>query len=424
MLKFRSPSGVFTGGMCEYSISQSFDNHDIKGTLYNPSAALRKMAIGWQVVVGGITYHIYKATPKDAGKKVQIEFQGMSDFYYKFKKSTIRKMLTGDVEDDDGNVSPPKSLMFYLDGVFSGSGYSYTVSGSFGSKFIENFGSDTRLSLFNSIIAEWELEYTINYSSKLVTIQKRIGRDWSGSVAKKGLNLNDLALETDSSEFITVLYGYGQWNDEEDHEKGRIQAEYKSALYDTYGHLEGEPIDDESLDASELEKALGDKVEGSYATSVQLDFRDLQRMGYGYSLAAIGDNIRVINSNLQVVDNYRLVSVTREYDVKDRLMKTTVECGNISMTNKRRRALVQAMKPFTNALNSMNPRDYKNAAANAFNKIPKSLKNLDKKLEALESGSGGPGGESGDWATKAWVLQQLAAVCGDIDQMMRNIAGS
>ena len=464
MIGFFDQSGKATAAYCTYTLEEQLSGErNLNGTIVDADDYIvQNIGLGWSLKIGEEKYFILKSTKIDE-EGTRITFQGVSEFFWKFRKSAKNELLSGGSH----------TAAAYLDFIFAGSGYQYDLKVFTPAFEKENFGGDTRLGLFNNFIAATGLEFQVNESKRMVTINEKIGRNYV-SVLKKRLNLNTLNIETNAADFITHQKGFGVWLDDEDHSKGRLTTEYTSPLASIYGKLDGAPVYDERFKIEvNLKEKLKDNVEGSYATSFSMDFDELKSSGYSYDDAVVGDNIQVIDESLFFSGLIRIVSVKREYDITGNVIKTTVECGDRSNVNKRRRAQLEQIKAVQPLVESMKNsgqsyNDYKNnietlptivpefeEIKSDFAGISNTLDDIDTQLDGintdlasvksevgdvksgvdsnteklndhenriseLEKGGGGTGGG----VTEQWVLDRIADNIGILNEHLRQIANT
>lgn len=224
--------------------------------------------------------------------------------------------------------------MTYLDFIFTGSDYTYTIDPLLKVYAFEkqSFGYKSRLKLFNDVITSSGVEFQVN--GKVVRILEKTGTDLS-TVVRKNFNMNELGIEKHIGDFVTYQKGFGAWIDENDHSKGRLVTEYTSPLASVYGKLEAEPLVDERYtQADNMIAALKANVDNSYSISITLDMEDLTRAGYDYTQPRAGDYIMAINETLDFQEKIRIVSFTSEYDVSGQLVKHEVTCNDIGVVKK------------------------------------------------------------------------------------------
>lgn len=306
-------------------ISTSFTNSGEKtlsGTIYSNNSVLFGIDRGWSLEFEGEIYFITYAKPTDKGNSVTVEFDAIHEFFYKFGKSSIYETLS------DGS----HTATAYLDLIFSGSEYSYRLSSPVSAFEKQGFGLSTRLALFNDFISATSLEFTIEQKTVIFSLEN--GQDLS-TIVRKGFNLQELGLEFEISDFVTYCKGFGAYKDEEDHSKGRIEAEYLSPLSKIYGKLEATPFSDERYTVVEnLSSKVKELVDNSFSVSVSLTIQELRDSGYDYEFPNPGDYILVVDEELGFSQKVRIVKVAIDYDIHGNVIKSDVTCGSVSSVDR------------------------------------------------------------------------------------------
>ena len=317
MITFIDEKGTEHSALVAYSVTNAVNGElSVKGTIYTNDKVLHGIGRGWRFRLDDEYYRITYAKPNDTGRQIEVEFDAVHQFFYDMSKSVLYETLDGS-----------KPLKNYLDTIFSSSGYTYSLEESAGSIRKENFGNQSRLSLFNDIIKTTGLEFSVR--GHVVRILKQIGTDLS-TIVRKDFNMNELKIEKDINSFVTYQRGLGAWKDDEDHSKGRYESEYESPLAKIYGRIEAEPVVDERYkETGKLLERLKENVDKSYKVSVEIDMEDLSQAGYRISRPNPGDYIMAINETLGFRQKVRIVSFTSEYDVGGNLISRKVVCNDI-----------------------------------------------------------------------------------------------
>lgn len=271
MLKFRDPQSNIQLAEAELTYKEAVNGEkSLTGTIYSNDEVLHQMERGWSVMFNGDWYYITYVAPTDGGNSITVEFDAVHEFFFKMSKSVAYGTLK------DGSHTAKE----YLDFVFNGSGYSYTLLSQVDAWEKQSFGDKNRLALFNDLISDMEMEFSIADSGRIM-ITSEIGQDLS-TIVRKGFNLQELNLEYNVSDFVTYAKGFGAFIDKDDESKGRYEAEYTSPLASVYGKLEADPITDERYTkTASLQDALKKAVDSSYSISVGISLEELQNAGYG-----------------------------------------------------------------------------------------------------------------------------------------------
>lgn len=323
MITFIDEKGTEHSALVAYSATNAVNGElSVKGTIYTNDEVLHGIDRGWRFRLDDEYYRVTYAKPNDAGRQIEVEFDAVHQFFYDMSKSMVYDTLNGS-----------KPFETYLQAIFSGSGYTYSLETTVGSIRKENFGNKSRLSLFNDIIKAAGLEFSVR--GHVVRILKRIGTDLS-TIVRKDFNMNELKIEKNINSFVTYQRGLGAWKDDEDHSKGRYESEYESPLAKIYGRIEAEPVVDERYkETGKLLERLKENVDKSYKVSVEIDMEDLSRAGYRLSRSNPGDYIMAINETLGFSQKVRIVSFTSEYDVGGNLISRKVVCNDIGSVQRR-----------------------------------------------------------------------------------------
>ncbi len=297
----------------------------LSGTIYFGQDVKAKIAKGWTLSFLDEEYVVVTYTKND--KENTVAFSAVQAFFYKMSKTGFYEKWNG---------SHP--LSSYLDALFAGTGYTYDNTASVAAFEKQEWGMSDRLSLFNDIIDQANVEFSVE--GTVVHIVPAMGSDLSTIVRKK-FNLDTAEIQTDNTSFATYGRGYGAYSKPDDTTSKRLEVEYKSPLYNYYypkfGAIEAVPIADERYTiADNLLAAVKEKVDQSWAISLTLNLVDLQSVGYKYAMANPGDYITVIDENLNFSDKVRIIKVTSDYDIRGTRTKTEVECGSLSFAEQQK----------------------------------------------------------------------------------------
>lgn len=297
----------------------------LSGTIYFGQDVKDNIAKGWTLTFLDENYVVVTYTKND--KDNTVAFSAVQAFFYKMSKTGFYETWNG---------SHP--FTNYLDALFSGTGYTYDNTASVAAFEKQDWGMSDRLSLFNDIINQANVEFYVE--GTVVHVVPAMGSDLSTIVRKK-FNLDTAEIQTDNTSFATYGRGYGAYSDPDDTTSSRLEVEYKSPLYDYYypkfGAIEAVPVADERYTiADNLLAAVKDKVDKSWAISLTLNLVDLQSVGYKYAMANPGDHITVIDENLNFSDEVRIIKVTSDYDIRGTRTQTEVECGSLSFAEQQK----------------------------------------------------------------------------------------
>ncbi|MCT3337373.1 phage tail protein [Lacticaseibacillus paracasei] len=297
----------------------------LSGTIYFGQDVKANIAKGWTLSFLDEDYVVVTYTKND--KENTVAFSAVQAFFYKMSKTGFYETWNG---------SHPFAT--YLDALFAGTGYTYDNTASVAAFEKQDWGMSDRLSLFNDIIDQASVEFSVE--GTVVHVVPVMGSDLSTIVRKK-FNLDTAEIQTDNTSFATYGRGYGAYSNPDDTTSPRLEVEYKSPLYDYYypkfGAIEAVPVADERYTiADNLLTAVKEKVDKSWAISLTLNLVDLQSVGYKYAMANPGDYITVIDENLNFSDKVRIIKVTSDYDIRGTRTKTEVECGSLSFAEQQK----------------------------------------------------------------------------------------
>ena len=325
MLKFRDPQSNIQLAEAELTYKEAVNGEkSLTGTIYSNDDVLHQMERGWSVMFNGDWYYITYVAPTDGGNSITVEFDAVHEFFFKMSKSVAYGTLK------DGSHTAKE----YLDFVFNGSGYSYTLLSQVDAWEKQSFGDKNRLALFNDLISDMEMEFSIADSGRIM-ITSEIGQDLS-TIVRKGFNLQELNLEYNVSDFVTYAKGFGAFIDKDDESKGRYEAEYTSPLASVYGKLEADPITDERYTkTASLQAALKKAVDSSYSISVGISLEELQNAGYDYESPVPGDYILAVDEQLDFNQRIRIISVEEQYNIYGERISSSVEAGSLSATKQK-----------------------------------------------------------------------------------------
>ena len=325
MITFLDEAGREYGALSEVKLTNAVNGErSLTGDIYTNPNVLNKIDKGWRLRFGDEYFVVTYAKPVDNGRKTQVSFDAVHQFFWDFQKNPVYSQLS------DGS----HTFQAYLDFIFDGSGYSYAIDSGLKVKAFEkqSFGMKNRLTLFNDIIKASGVEFAIN--GKVVRILAHVGTDLS-TIVRKNFNMSDFKIEKNIGNFITYQKGFGAWKDSEDHSKGRLEVEYESPLAKVYGQLSTDPVVDERYTQKDsLLAVLKENVDNSYTISVGLSMEDLTRAGYSYTKPIAGDYIMAINEQIGFHEKIRIVSFTSSYDVRGQLIEHTVTCNDLGTVQK------------------------------------------------------------------------------------------
>lgn len=320
MIKFYDPSGASHFGQASITRTTSVNGGlSLTGEVFDGDDVLNGLDYGWWLNFDNEKYVItYKKLSDDTNT---IVFDAVQQFFWDFAKVALHSQYTGSHE-----------YAFYLNQLFNGSGYTYKNDVSVPAFEKENWGYKNKLSLFNDIMDQADVEFEVH--NETVHIAKQIGSDLT-SFVRKGINLSDLTEEIKISDFATYAKGYGAFKDPQDPSKGRLEVEYRSELADKFGVLEMDPIVDERYTiANNLISKLKKKIDATYTVSMTMNIYDLESAGYpNYESPKVGDWILAIDEALNFKRKIRIIKLEEQFDVTGKRIGYTATCGDLSIVD-------------------------------------------------------------------------------------------
>jgi len=266
----------------------------LTGTIYDGDDVLNKIDKGWSLEFGDEPYVITYFERNDNDNTVS--FDAIHRFFWNTAKSVLYTSTSGS-----------HAIKWYLDQIFSNTGYTYALNYAPTAIGKDNWGMKTKLSLFNDIISSISGEFEIN--GTLVSIFEKVGTDLS-TIVRYGFNLSDMSVENNAAGFVTYGEGFGAYADQQNQKGDRLHVTYTSPLANVYGKLQAEPVDDQRFAIqSNLLNAVKAKVDGSFSVSIKLSLYDLTAAGYPYKMANVGDWLMAIDERLDFKQRIRIISI-------------------------------------------------------------------------------------------------------------------
>jgi len=320
LIKFYGPSGESHFGQATITRTTSVNGGlSLTGEVFAGDEVLNGLDYGWWLNFDNEKYVItYKKLSDDTNT---IVFDAVQQFFWDFAKVALHSQYTGSHE-----------YSFYLNQLFNGSGYTYNNDATVPAFEKENWGYKNKLSLFNDIMDQADVEFEVH--NETVHIAKQIGSDLT-SFVRKGINLSDLTEEMKISNFATYAKGYGAFKDQQDPSKGRLEVEYRSELAKKFGDLEMDPIVDERFTISDnLIAELKKHVDSTYTVSMTMNIYDLENAGYpNYESPKVGDWILAIDEALNFKRKIRIIKLEEQFDVSGKRIGYTATCGDLSIVD-------------------------------------------------------------------------------------------
>jgi phage minor structural protein len=210
----------------------------------------------------------------------------------------------------------------YMQRVFEGTGYTFSVIDTFYAQSFENLGNDNRLSLLQKGLERYKAEMEIVGND--VRFKKQVGNDTDFQF-RYAHNIKTIERTVDTTNLATVIRGTG---------KDGITAYYRSPNVDAFGEIDAPPVEDErftTVDSllAEMKARLQDTPE----FSITIDFVDLRAAGYPWTVPNEGDRVYVIYEPMNdLLIETRILEINEVYDVNGNVIKTDVTLANHKKT--------------------------------------------------------------------------------------------
>ncbi|MBZ6004100.1 hypothetical protein KII95_08770 [Leuconostoc gelidum subsp. aenigmaticum] len=311
----------------------------LTGTIYDGDDVLNKIDKGWSLEFGDEPYVITYFERNDNDNTVS--FDAIHRFFWNTAKSVLYTSASGS-----------HAIKWYLDQIFSNTGYTYALNYAPTAIRKDNWGMKTKLSLFNDIISSIGGEFEIN--GTLVSIFEKVGTDLS-TIVRYGFNLSDMSVENNAAGFVTYGEGFGVYADQQNQRGDRLHVTYTSPLASVYGKLQAEPVDDQRFTIqSNLLNAVKDEVDGSFSVSIKLSLYDLTAAGYPYKMANVGDWLMAIDERLDFKQRIRIISIDDEFSAEGTRISYTVTAGNVGIVQKYQDSNASLATQVNNAMDAAN----------------------------------------------------------------------
>lgn len=330
---------------------------------------------------------------------------------------------------EDGELTGNISLSDALSFTFNNSGWNFKIFGDNPKLRKENFGNDNKLALFNKILQDWDVEYTLDTPKRTVNIYPRVGV-LVDHTFRYNHNIKSLKITEDTRGFRTAIKGYGKaetitenfyimpdgterpewWYKDKPIPAGtklekreittQLTAEYISPMAEKigpdgkkYGIRWADPIRDERYTIKEnLEEALKEALQDEPLFSVETD---ISQVDEDYE-PALGDSVLTIHEPLDIDIDTRITEITRF--PFDRTKRTKVVISNISRSEALKVANFYAQISVINKSNAALLQQYKkteekvseveattNANADKVATGEKTVSDLSKQVDSLKS---------------------------------------
>lgn len=223
--------------------------------------------------------------------------------------------------------------------IFSDTDYTFVLLDSFSAVQWEGFADgDTRLEMFKNALNRYGAEFELLGNE--FRIRHMIGRDTQFMYHYK-LNASNISKEEDASNYWTYIKGFGDYGlgsseDGTNDDEPKLEMEYMSPLAELVGVRHAPPLKDGRItDENTMMTKLKDTVDNSVQLNVSTTLHDLRDQGYPLARPQVGDRVFLVDDRIKVNYEMRVVSLTEIRDVKDRLIKVSVDLGTDPMAKRR-----------------------------------------------------------------------------------------
>lgn len=340
MIKFKNVAGQSSLAVGTIQRKSALNGEkSLTGTLYDGDDVLNKIDKGWSLEFGGEPYVITYFERNDNDNTVS--FDAIHRFFWNTAKSVLYTSTSGS-----------HAIKWYLDQIFSNTGYTYALNYAPTAIGKDNWGMKTKLSLFNDVISSIGGEFEIN--GTLVSIFEKVGTDLS-TIVRYGFNLSDMSVENNAAGFVTYGEGFGAYADQQNQKGDRLHVTYTSPLASVYGKLQAEPVDDQRFAIqSNLLNVVRAKVDSSFSVSIKLSLYDLTVAGYPYKMANVGDWLMAIDERLDFKQRIRIISIDDEFSAEGTRISYIVTAGNVGIVQKYQDSNASLATQVNNAMDAAN----------------------------------------------------------------------
>lgn len=266
--------------------------------------------------------------------------------------------------------------------IFNGSGYNFTLNGTFESQEWEGFGEgDTRLTLFKKALERYKAEFRV--SGNIVYIENRIGRD-TQFMYRYRLNASNIVQENDATAYWTYAKGYGDYGDGEggeDWQNAKLKREYTSPLAKIIGIRHAPPIKNGNITTrAQMDAQLKTLVDESLKISITADIHDLTRQNYPIAQSQLGDRVFIIDERIGLDEEVRVVNKTITRNWRGDILDVTLTFGSEGLAKRHQSNLNTALKNVTDWLTGKKTIPY-TIVDEAIKNATQALKNAQTELK-------------------------------------------
>lgn len=260
----------------------------------------------------GETYRIKQVNEKNRGQSYYKEVVAIHTFF-DLSDQYIYEMVSGS-----------KTLQAYLQFVFAGTSYTWSIVDTFSAQDWENLGNNNRIALFLDGLKRYGAEFTLNGTH--LTFKKKIGNATDYQL-RYNYNIKTITRTVNTHNLFTHIKGFGKKNEDETY---AVQTEYTSPNSSVFGVRHAKPVYDERYTTvSGLLERLKAELQDTPEISITLDFIDMRRAGFPYDVPNEGDDIFLIYEPMKLDMETRIVDITEEFaEFSEYPIKTEVTIAN------------------------------------------------------------------------------------------------
>jgi phage minor structural protein len=230
-----------------------------------------------------------------------------------------------------------------LDLALKGTGLTYTFVGDDpASEEFESFGREKGLSLFQTIMSRFDMEYQV--SGRHLTISKEISKVTDAQF-RHGHNLQSISEDIDTTNVATYIKGFG--DQDEESEEYKLVVEYESPNSHLYTDENGNKrlihadyvYDDRFVHADALLENLKATLQDVPDYALTIEYVELKKNGWNLYDYALGDYGTAIHEGMGLDILARIVGI-KQYPLAPQ-KSPVLELGNFKKSDIRQIASVQ-----------------------------------------------------------------------------------
>lgn len=230
------------------------------------------------------------------------------------------------------NITGSRTGVGFLDYIFDGTPYSYTLLSGVYAKEWENAGDgQSKFEMFLNWLERYGFEFQYEPASKNFKLGERISRRPAYYISKR-LNANDISFEEDATNFYTYVQGYFDYEGSDNLHEANYKLEYpqgkESPMIELFGIREAPPVTDGRVtDRDLMDDMMRQQVEQSLKMSIELDFVTLGK-NYPFAQPEIGDEIPVIDETINFNRLLRIQEIKTTRDAHHKVIKQSIVVGD------------------------------------------------------------------------------------------------